>query len=281
MNIFYLLLSVLGGSAGNVFDKLKFKRNHIDLRHFMFLSFLGMSLCTALFIWLADLPFPELATTSLVLVGLIIGFSFVGNVFDALSLKADDLSLREPLLDFYPILAGIFGYIFFPAERKTIYLWAFVAGIFVVHWGMHRIKLGKIQKKGLGYLVLAITLYAVQPSLEKQALQYLHPAYITLFRVSGIFLLTSIFLPVKNLRGFTSKKIAYSAWSSIACTIGVIAGLYAINAYGVVLTMLFMMLGPGTRYLAGQFILKEKVRKVEVISSLMLTIVVAVAVFAG
>ena len=43
--------------------------------------------------------------------------------------------------------------------------------------------------------------------------------------------------------------------------------------------MLFLMLGPALRYLAGQFILHEKVRRGEVLASLMLALVVAVAAF--
>jgi len=279
MNFFYLLLSTLGESGGYVFDRLNFKRNRIGFRQLMFLSFLGMSIFLWLFIFLTGASFPHFSLVSLGLVALIIGFSFGGNVFDALSLKADDLSLREPLIDFYPILAGLVGYIAFPGERKSVYLWAFVAGTMVVWWGLHHIKLRRIQKKGIGYLLLGTILYAVLPSLYKEALNYLSPAYIAVLRVTGILILTSIFLPFKSIRSLTPNRVWYCVLSSLSCSVAAIAGLYAILAFGVVVTMLFLMLGPALRYLAGQFILHEKVRRSEVISSVMLTLIVAIAAF--
>lgn len=280
MNFLYLLSSIFGESAGYVIDKLNFKRNRIGFRHLMFLGFSGMSFWVGLFILFTKQPIPQLSMAALGLMGLIIVFSFAANVFDALSLKANDLSLREPLINFSPILAGLVGYVFFPAERKPIVLLAFIAGALIIHWGMHQIKLGRVQKKGIGYLLLAIILYAFLPTLYQETLGYLSPAYLTFFRVIGALLLVSIFIPFKNARGFTPKRVWYGMLSGVACSVGAIAGLYAIQAYGVVLTMLFMMLGPALRYLAGYFLLREKIRKSEIVSSLMLTVVVAITAFA-
>lgn len=279
MNFLYLLASILGESGGYTFDKLNFKRNRIGFRHLMFLTFSGMAICFAAFIFLTKQTFPHFSLLSLGLITLIVIFSFGSNVFDYLSLKVDDLSLREPLINFSPILAGLVGYVFFPAERKPSVLLAFIAGAFVIHWGMHKIKLGKVQKKGIGYLLLAITLYAFMPSLYRETLDYLSPAYLTFFRVAGTLLLVSLFLPFKSIRGFTPKRVWYGMVSSVFCSIGAIAGLYAIQTYGVVFTMLFMMLGPALRYIAGYFLLHEKIRKSEIISSLMLTLVVAITAF--
>lgn len=279
MNVFYLVLSTLGESGGYIADRINFKRNRIGFRQLMFLSFLGMSFFLWLFIFLTSDAFPHLSWMSVGMMMLIIGFSFGGNIFDTLSMKADDLSLREPLVDFYPILAGLVGYIAFPNERDSVYLWAFVAGTIVVWWGLHGIKLRRLQKKGIFYLMLGTILYAVLPSLYKEALDYFSPAYISALRVTGILILTSIFLPFKSMRTLTPSRVWYCVLSSFSCSIAAIAGLYAIRIYGVVLTMLFLMLGPAVRYLAGQFILHEKVRRSEVMSSLMLTLIVAVAAF--
>jgi hypothetical protein len=279
MNFLYLALSILGESGGYIFDRLNFKQNKISFRHLMFLGFLGMLITLWLFIFMTNQLMPDFSRVSISLMALIIAFSFGGNIFDELSLKADDLSLREPIVDFYPILAGLVAYVFFPEERNPLILLAFIAGTLITRWGIHRIKLRRLQKKGISYLLLATVLYAILPSLYKEALQYISPAYISAFRVTGIFFLISVFLPPKSLHGFTTKRIWYSIFSSTSCSIAAIASLYAIQSFGVVLTMLFMMLGPALRYLASQFILHEKLRKTEVISSLMLTLVVAVTAF--
>jgi glucose uptake protein GlcU len=63
--------------------------------------------------------------------------------------------------------------------------------------------------------------------------------------------------------------------------IGAIANMYAIQTFGVALAMLFSMLSPALHYLSSYFILREKVLKREIVSSLMLTLVVALAAFAS
>lgn len=279
MDFGYLFTSIVAESAGKTIDKLNYRRNHIGPRQMMFLSFCTMSVSIGLYLFLTKQPLPHLTPKIDVLLLLVAFFSFGGNVFDELSLKADDLSLREPLVDFEPILAGLAGYLFFPEERKTAFLIAFILGGLIVRWGIHRRKLRKAQKKGMFYLLIGTILYAILPVLYQEALHYISPSYLAFFRVAAVLVLTSLFFPAKKMRGFTAKRVGYGVTASIIYAIGAVASLYAIQVYGVVLTMLFLMLGPALRYLAGQFILREKVRRGEVLSSLMLTLVVAVAAF--
>jgi drug/metabolite transporter (DMT)-like permease len=222
-----------------------------------------------------------LELTSIVLLLLIALFSFAGNLFDELSLKSDDLSLREPLVDFEPVLAGLVAYMLFPEEQKPAYLVAFLLGTIIVYWGIHRRKLRKKQKKGILYLLIAVGFFAALPSLYGEALKYINPEYIAFLRCGMIVILCALFFRPKKWKGFTRKRVNYGLLAAIAYGVGAVASLYAIQSFGVVLTMLFLMLGPALRYLAGQFILREKVRRGEVLSSLMLTVVVAIAAFAG
>ncbi len=279
MGFFYLFTSILAESAGKTIDKLNFRRNRIGARQMMFLAFLTMSISIGLFLLLTNQSLPHISPKVGVLLLLVALFSFGGNVFDELSLKADDLSLREPLVDFEPILAGLIGYVIFPEERNVAFLVAFILGAFIVRWGIHRRKLRKSQKKGMFYLLVGVILYGILPSLYQETLHYISPSYLAFFRVTSILVLTTLFFPVKKMRGFTPKRVGYGAAAGIMYAVGAIVSLYAIQVYGVVLTMLFLMLGPALRYLAGQFILREKVRRGEVLSSLMLTLVVAIAAF--
>ncbi len=279
MGIFYLLTSILAESAGKTIDRLNYSRYHIGARQSLFIDFVVMSIAIGLFILLAGLPFPHFTPKIVVLLLLIAFFSFGGNVFDELSLKANDLSLREPLVDFDPIMSGLVGYLLFPAQRKPAFLVAFILGAFIVRWGIHRRKLRKGQKKGMFYLLIGIMLYSVLPSIYQETLKYLSPSYIAFFRVTAILVLTSLFFPPRKWKGFSPRRVQFAVMAALAYAVGAIVSLYAIKTYGVVLTMLFLMLGPALRYLAGQFILHEKVRRGEVLSSLMLTLVVAIAAF--
>ncbi len=182
MGLFYVLLSILAESTGKTIDKLNFKKNRIAALQQMLLVFFAMSVSLVLFIILTRQPLPRMTLVPLGLAVLIALVSFVSNILDTFSLKATDLSLREPLTDFQPIVAGLVGYALFPAERKPGFLLAFMLGAVIVYWGTHRRKLRRYQKKGLTYLLLVVCLEALLPSIYKEAVIYLSPSYVALFR---------------------------------------------------------------------------------------------------
>jgi drug/metabolite transporter (DMT)-like permease len=279
MGITYLISSIVAESTGKTIDKLNYRRNRVGPRQMMVLAFATMAVCIGLYLLATKQAAPHLSLAAVGLLVIIALLSFGGNVFDNFSMKADDLSLREPLVDFEPVLAGLIGFLAFPDQRKPIFLVAFALATVIVNWGIHQRKLRKGQKKGMSYLLIAVCMYAVLPSLYQETLHHISPAYIAFFRSAAILVLTGMFFPPKKWKGFTGRNVSYGIGASIAYSVGAVASLYAIQSYGVVLTMLFLMLGPALRYLAGQFILKEKVRRGEVLASLMLTLVVAIAAF--
>jgi drug/metabolite transporter (DMT)-like permease len=282
MGFIYLLIYTFAESTGKTIDKLNFARNRVTSIQLMLVIFFAISASLLLFITLTNQPVPHFSPASLGLMAMVVLVSFGANVFDFVSLRLNDLSLREPLVDFEPITAGLVGYVLFPAERKTVFLVAFILSAFIVHWGTSRRKLRASQKKGLFYLLLAVGFYAILPSLYKLTLTHITPVYIAFLRTAAVFLLMAIFFPVKSKRwkGFSHKKVAYGLLSGVAYAVGTVAGLYAIKVLGVVLTMVFMLLGPATRYWASHFILKEKVRRGEMISSLLLAAVAVAALIA-
>jgi drug/metabolite transporter (DMT)-like permease len=280
MGLFYVLAAVLAESAGKTVDKLNFKRNKISALAEMFLAFMFMSAWITLFIILTRQPIPRFELISTGLVALVIVLSLISNIFDVLSLKANDLSLRELLIDFEPIAAGLVGYALFPAERRPGFLLAFALGAVIVYYGTHRRKLRKFQKKGLVYLLVVVAMEALLPSVYKEAVAYLPPAYIAWFRILSIFTISLIFFPLHSIRKITSSMLRYEVLSGAIYVVGTLASIYAIKELGVVLTMLLLLLGPLLRYSAGYFILKEKVRKGELVSSFLLAVVVMLPVLA-
>lgn len=277
MGFFFAFMAILGESSAKTIDKLNFRRNHITFQQMMLLIFAGMTGSLLAFILITRQPFPHLQAAAIGLLALIALVSFGGNVFDTLSLRFNDLSLREPMVDFEPIMAGLIGYALFPSERKPLFLAAFALGTLIVYWGSHRRKLRRMQKKGMSYLILAVVFYGFLPSIYKLTLTYISPTYIAFFRVAAILVLTAIFLRVKKVRKLNSKKVSYSLVSSVIYAVEAVASIYAIEKLGVVLTMLLLMVGPALRYYSGYFVLKEKVRTGEMISSFMLILVVVVA----
>lgn len=278
MGLLFSLIAIFCESSGKTLDKINFRRNKITYRQSLLLAFLFMSLFLVLFVLVAHQPLPHFTITACILLAIIALFSFGGNVFDEMSLKSNDLSLREPIVDFEPILAGLVGYILFPGERKPIFLLAFLLGALIVYWGSHRRKLRRIQKKGLAQLLLATSFYAFLPSIYQYTLAHMSPVYIALIRCLSILVLLSIFLPVRRVTKLSATKIRYSFAAAAFYALGAVVSIYAIKSLGVVLTMVLLMLGPALRYLSSYFILKEKVRAGEVASSAMLSAVVLISV---
>lgn len=273
MDFLFPLTAIVSESTAKTIDKLNLAKNHIATTHLMRLVFVGMTVSLFAYIIVADKPLPEFSFVALGLMLLIASVSFVGNVFDYLSLKADDLSLREPMMGYEPILAGLFGYLFFASEREAGFLAAFLLSTVVVYFGTHQRRLGKRQREGMVFLLLALVLYALLPSIYKLTLPYISPEYISFFRVASILVLASIFMPIKrHLR--STRKMAYGLTAGVIYAIGSVASLYAIEKLGVAQTMLLLLLSPALIYLSGYFILKERVRTGEITSSVALVIIV-------
>lgn len=279
MNFSYLLISIFAESAGKTVDKLNYRRNNIAPRNALFLTFAVMSLCTAAYVLFNPQPHINITFSLVCLLAGVSIFSFLGNVFDEVSLKTTGLSEREPLINFEPVLAGLIAFLLFPAERDPAALVAFVLGAFIVYWGVGNVHFKKHHNKGMFYLLIGVSLYAVLPSLYGQVLKYVSPAELAFFRSASVLILASLFFAPKGWKGFTTKRVKYSFVSGTIYAIGAITSLYAIQAYGVVLTMMFLMLGPALSHLAGWLILHEKINRISVISSVMLTLVVAFAAF--
>ncbi|HEX4774595.1 MAG TPA: GRP family sugar transporter [Candidatus Saccharimonadales bacterium] len=279
LGFLYAVVATVCETIGKTIDKLNFGRNHIAARQQMFLVFTGMFLSLLGYIVVSRQHFPHFALISFGLMLLITLVSFAGNTLDYVSLKVNDLSLREPMFNFEPILAGLAGYIFFPKERKATALVAFILAMFIVNYGTHRRKLRKSERTGMFYFLLATILYALQPSIYKVTLEYISPPWIAFLRVAAILVLVTIFFGIGK-RNYTPKKVSYGLTSGVIYAVEAIASLYAIDKLGVVRTALLTLLGPALMYLSSYFILKEKVRKGELISSILLVVVVLVGAFA-
>lgn len=280
MEFLFPLVSIVSEATAKTIDKLNFSTTRISPNYLMRLVFLGMAGSLLVYVLITSKPLPDFSLAAVGFVVLIALVSFAGNVFDYLSLKSDDLSLRESMLGFEPILAGLFGYLFFASERNPVLLPAFLLSAVVVYFGTHQRRLGKRQTKGMFYLLLAVILYALLPSVYKLTLPYVSPEYIALFRVAAILLLASLLLPVRHRKRHSKKtvrQIAFGLGSGVIYAVGTVTSLYAIQTLGVAQTMLLLTLGPALIYFSGYFILKEKERKGEIISSACLVLIVGVA----
>jgi drug/metabolite transporter (DMT)-like permease len=273
MDFLYPLIAVVSDSASQTVERLNFRKHSISATYLMWVVFTGMFGSLLIYVTLTGKPLPQFTIGLIGLLVLIALVSFIANIFDYLSLKADDITLRQPMLSFEPILAGLFGYIFFPSERKPAFLIALILSLAVVHFGLHRRRLGRVQSRGIGYLFMAIVCYALLPSIYKKTLPHMSPEFIAFFRVSAILLLTTIFMPIKfDLK--PSNKVFLGLLAGIFNAVGAVTSLYAFEKLGVVQTSLLLVLAPVLIYISGFFVLREKIHMGELVSSFCLAIIV-------
>ena len=279
MNFLLPLTAIFGTSIAGTIDKIAFRRNVISPNRLMQLVFFSMSLSVILFIVVRGLPFPAFPAIGIGLASAIIVTSFFANVCDYRSLKVNDVSSREPVRDLGPVVAGLFGYILFPSEREAGFLIVLILSALVVYWGSYSRHRPKKRERGMLLALLAVILFAVLPPLYKFSLDYFTPEYIHLFRVLGILVLTVIFGLFSKRPRFSKSSVGLGMLSGVIFTISGIAILYSIAIFGLIVTMFFLLFGPALRYGFGFFILKEKIHKREMLSSLLLVIIVSSTLF--
>lgn len=258
--LFYPIIAVICETTGYLVDKYNYKTTQISVHFLMRLIFLTMGVSLLLYVVVAGIPLLAFSVVAMLLLVLLAIVSFFGNFFDYLSLRNNDLSLRQPILGMEPILASFLGQIFFADERKDIFLIAILLSCAVMYIGYRNTRVSLEQKKGMQYLLIAVAIYAFGPSIYKITLPYISPEYITLFRVLFILILSSVLLPVKRGESKNrNNKIVLGIGAGILYAAGAVASLYAIDAYGVTQTMLLLALTPAIVYLSAHFFFKERV----------------------
>lgn len=281
MGYIFALTAIFSENAGKILDKYNFKHTKVTPREQLDWVFGVMATVIAAFILILQPELPKLSQAALLPLGLIIGLSFLSNIFDEISLKINELSLREPLSNFHPILAGFIGYILFPEERTFLLLVALILSGMIILWGVKPNKLAGAQKIGIAYMFLSVIIESALSNIYVLALENVSPEYIALTRAVFIFILLLIFFKPKRNKKHENKKksILYALAAGIAYSVGAIVSLYAIDTLGIVTAMLLLLFAPILRYASTYILLKDKPSKEEIISSCLLGLIALSVIF--
>ncbi len=280
MGLLYILAQMFAENAGKILDKHNYIKTSIVPRESLQYTFGSMFFFVASFIVIFNPNIPVFTLIGVALLGLIVVVSFVSNLFDEQSIKINDLSLREPLSNFKPILAGFIGLALFPEERETALLIGFILGAVVVAWGVQPTTLRGRQKKGILFMAIVVVLEASLKNIFVFALDEFDPEFITLFRLAFISLLLGIFYRPRKRNYKTksqAKRISYTA--GLMYALGSISSLYAIDTLGIVTTASLLLFGPALRYLSAYIFLSDKPSRRKVISSGLLGLIAAGVAF--
>lgn len=276
----YLIFAMFAENAGKILDKYNYSHNKIEPRESLAFGFSTMAIVIATFSAISRPEIPPATLVAVLPLVAIITLSFANNILDEQSLKINKLSLREPLSNFRPILAGSIGYVLFPDERNTILLLALIAGALIVAWGVKPKELSGLQRKGVTYMLLTIITGAIITNVYALALDNSAPEFIALIRTASLSVLFWVFFRPKR-RKFTRKRqaLTFSIGAGIVYGGGAILSLYALQTLGVVTTALLTLLGPALRYLSAYLFLSDVPTRQQIMSSALLGLIAAGVAF--
>lgn len=276
MNFIYPLFSILGEVSAKTLDKFNLKIHKIDYKQLIFFVFSVRGLGMILLILLLRIDFPLLNFWQILLIATIILVSFFQNIFEFKGLSLKDLSYRQPISDFQPLLASFMAFIIFPSERQIKYLIAILIGCLILYWA-NSYKNKITIDKGTWYILGGILFQAILSNLYKFSLDSIPAEYILLFRVLGVLLLLLAFTKV-DFKSITKKQSTFGIISSILYLVGSLAALYSIKIFGLQFSILALMVSPVLIYWFSLLFLKEKIDFKKIISSLILIFLVLVVI---
>ena len=278
MDFIYPLLSVVGESVGTTLDKLNYKKNKILPNQLLFLLFSTMVsglLISAIFI---PQSFPTISLAVLGLIVFMIVISFGQNFFDYVGLSTKNLSLREPINNFEPVLASFLAYALFPSEQNIKYVVAIILGTVILYASNANRKLRLEFDRGTLYLLLGVVCSAILASVYKLGLDSISPFYLLLFRAGGVLLFTYLFFR-PNLKKLRKNQVRLGVGSGLIYLIGNLTRLYSIKILGLNFTIMILLLEPAIIYMGSWLVLKEKVLAKQIVASAALLAVVIWAIY--
>jgi drug/metabolite transporter (DMT)-like permease len=222
------------------------------------------------------IPSITLATAGLIIFMVIV--SFGQNFFDYEGMHTKNLSLREPINNFQPVLAAFLAYLLFPSERNNKYIIAILAGAVILYISNANRKLRLEIDKGTIYLFLAAVASAILASIYKVGLEHASPFYMLLFRSIGVLLLIGLFFKPRP-RDIKKAQAIFGIGSGILYIIGNLLQLYSIQHLGLNFTIMILMLGPTLIYAGSALVLEEKVLPKQIVASVMLLAIIIWAVY--
>ena len=278
MGIIQPLIAIAGESIAKTIDKLNFNKNKIKPAQLIFIIFSGMFISLISFILITQESFPILDLKLVGLISLMIIFSLAQNIFDFTGISSKNLSFREPINNFEPIMASFIAFILFPSEREIKIIIAIIIGAIVIYLGNSDKKLNLKLDKSTIYLFLAMICSAILVSIYKFGLEFISPSYLFIFRVSGILLLLPLLRKI-NFNKMNTSQISYGLFSGFIYFGGFLFRLFSIKNLGLNFTILILLLGPALTYFLSKIILKERIQFKKIVISIILILIIVLTIY--
>lgn len=278
MDFIYPLIAVVGESFGKTVDKLNFNKYKVRPNQLIFLLFSTMVSGLLVSLLFVHPPLPSVQLGIGILIAAMIIISSASNYFDFKGLSTTNLSVRQPINNFQPVLASFLAYLIFPSERQPKYILAIIIGTAILYLANSNRKLKLQIDRGVIYLILAMVCSAALQSIYKLGLESVTPMYLLLFRTAGVLAFSVFFLKL-NLPSLKKNQVRYGIGAGLLYLVANLGELYSIHQLGLNLTILVLLLGPAMTYLLCSLVLREKVLFKQVAASAALLMIIVLVVY--
>ena len=249
-------------ASGTILEKVILRKRKLDIKLYQVLSFFTIVLIMLPFIyffWRVDAE--ALALGNIIIVGLVVLFSLLANIFTFYSIKWEKITNIEPAKMMEPLFVIILALVFslftegLYAQNDKIIIPALLAACALIfsHIRKHHLKFNK-------YFIAAIfgsLFFALELVLSRLVLDLYSPLAFYFVRCLSIAILSLIIFHPKLNR--LEKKVKWEIFAA-----GAIWVVYRMIIYygyvnlGVIFTTLMIMIGPVFIYLFAWKFLKEK-----------------------
>ena len=267
-------------AGGMIFEKKMLKKRNLDYKNYAVYEFFAIVLVMATFVfffWRIDNGAFSTRNLSIFL-GVVVS-SIVANILIFYSLKRENVTEFEPVWLMQPLFTIILAFLFYSSERKwNIVILALVASFSLVasHVRKHHLVFNK-------YLIAALLggfFFAVELVLSKSLLSFYSP--FTFYFLRCLFVLIAVFAIFRPSGKEVDKKTGI-----MFLIIGLVWALYrgiiyyGYETYGIVFTTIVLILSPVFLFIFAVIFLKEKPKLRNIVSSAIIVVCVALAIFLG
>jgi drug/metabolite transporter (DMT)-like permease len=201
---------------------------------------------------------------------LMIWFSYFQNYFEFKWLKMVDLSVREPINLLKHIFTGLLIFILFQDERNIWHLiWIILASLLTIAFNFDYKRFKIKFNSWVIYVIFSCFFSSSIVIFTKYLLENLSPEHIFLFRWLWVFLLMNL---TQNIfkENLTKENVWLWLLSGVFYFTSNLLYIYSYKDLWVNFTILLMFIWPIFTYLVSYFILKEQVRKKDILLSVIL-----------
>lgn len=272
--IYLPIIGALALAGATVFQRAVLKKKNISVKQyfiFEFFSIILVMLPFVFFFW--NISSEAYTLRNILILGIVVAFSIIANVFTFYSMKWEKVSRLEPAKMLEPLFVILFAIVLsffipgFHERNPKVILPAIIAGLALIfsHVKKHHLKFNK-------YFIAAIfgsIFFALELVTSNLILEYYSSSTFYFVRCL-LILIFSIFIFHPKLGGIEGKNKLYMLGIGAFWVIFRIVTYWGYSTLGVISTTLILMLGPVFIYAFARIFLKEKLNWRNIIASIII-----------